>query len=1206
MLLGLAARQLWNRVSINSLLWQVRKLPAASLIVLLGLVSIPALADQIRYVYDEAGRLVQVTSPDGSGTAYQYDAIGNILSVKRITPGGVFISEFSPNSGQPGAQVTVYGSGFDEVATNNTVTVNGAPATVVSATKTILSVNVPANATTGKITVTNSNGTATSVSDFVIATASAPNITSFSPAMGPAGTAITISGTNFGAQPVANKVTIGTFATTVSSASTTQLGIAAPSIAASGKIGVATINGKAISTNDFYALPPGVNSADVVFTGRLVVGGSALTVQIGTAGKKAIVLFDGSAKQMLSLLSTAGTFSSSPGATIYTPDGKTFTTGGISNSGTLDFTALPTSGTYTMVLSSSAAGNVALQLKAEDTGTLVVDGPAKAISLSAGQNGRYTFVGKAGQYLGLGYTNVVVNPSLSITYKVLKPDGTLLFSDYWSNSNSNNLPMLPVAGTYTLLVDPSSISTASLSLWVSEDISGQLTPGQTATVTSTRVGQNFRQTFNGTAGQRYWLMLSNGTFSSAANVLVLKPDGTNLTTTSVASSTVKVEIPALPTNGTYTILIDPTTTVIGKVDVQLNLVDPDIIGNIAVDGASVPVALTVRQRALLTFTGTAGQRLGLGYSNVSVSPAGQSITYTIFKPDGTQLFSDFWSNNNSNNLPALPVSGQYTLQVEQTTLATVSELITLSTDMPGTVIPDGAPTTFNTARVGQNARLTFDGTAGQKFWLNLANGTFPNPAIVTILKPDGTSLVSTSVSTSTKADVPALPVTGTYTIFIDPNTANVGKVDVQLNTMVPDLTGSVDVDGAALPISLQVRQRAMITFNGTAGQRLGLGYANVVTNPASQITYYTVFKPDGSQLFSDYWGNSNSNNLPVLPLSGTYTIQIQSASGTYATTNLSLLVSSELTGAIVPDAGPVTMNITRIGQNGRLTFDAAAGQRYWLKLRAGTFAGPATLYIYKPDGSTLTSTAVTTSQDLDTGVLPVSGTYTLWIDPTVTATGKVDVEFVTIPADFTSPIAIDGNAVSLNLAVKQRAVLSFTGTAGQRLGLGYTGVSTVPVSTNVYYYVNKPDGTQLFSDWWSNANSNDVPALPVNGTYTVVVQATNAFASVTTNVWLSADISGTLIQNNPSTTVQISRVGQNARLTFNGTAGQAYTLSFTGGTFPSSATVTVLKPDGTTLSSTSVTSSATLSLSALATTGTYTVFIGPAGATTGQVNVQLQ
>ena len=73
--------------------------------------------------------------------------------------------------------------------------------TVKSATA--IQATVPAGATTGPMSVTTPGGTATSATNFTV-TASAPTITSFAPTSGPAGTSVTISGTNFtGATAVA-------------------------------------------------------------------------------------------------------------------------------------------------------------------------------------------------------------------------------------------------------------------------------------------------------------------------------------------------------------------------------------------------------------------------------------------------------------------------------------------------------------------------------------------------------------------------------------------------------------------------------------------------------------------------------------------------------------------------------------------------------------------------------------------------------------------------------------------------------------------------------------------------------------------------------------------------------------------------------------------------------------------------------------------
>ncbi|UMR29606.1 RHS repeat protein [Massilia sp. MB5] len=87
-----------------------------------------AIAGEVRYVYDETGRLVQVISPDGSSVEYRYDAVGNIASAKKLGESTLAITEFSPNSGGAGILVRIYGSGFDPSPAANTVRFNGAQA----------------------------------------------------------------------------------------------------------------------------------------------------------------------------------------------------------------------------------------------------------------------------------------------------------------------------------------------------------------------------------------------------------------------------------------------------------------------------------------------------------------------------------------------------------------------------------------------------------------------------------------------------------------------------------------------------------------------------------------------------------------------------------------------------------------------------------------------------------------------------------------------------------------------------------------------------------------------------------------------------------------------------------------------------------------------------------------------------------------------
>jgi hypothetical protein len=165
------------------------------------------------------------------------------------------ITSFTPTSGQAGCVVTITGTNFDnpavsDVEFNNT---NAANFAVISATQ--IRAEVAAGTTTGKIDVTNVDATATSTADFTIAAGTcSPTITSFTPTCGPAGTSVTITGTNL--LDAVNSAGAVTFNTTTASStsvvSATQITAFVPSGATTGKVKVDTgVGTAATSTADF-------------------------------------------------------------------------------------------------------------------------------------------------------------------------------------------------------------------------------------------------------------------------------------------------------------------------------------------------------------------------------------------------------------------------------------------------------------------------------------------------------------------------------------------------------------------------------------------------------------------------------------------------------------------------------------------------------------------------------------------------------------------------------------------------------------------------------------------------------------------------------------------------------------------------------------------------------------------------------------------
>jgi len=127
----------------------------------------------VQYGYDELGRLTIVVDGAGNAAVYHYDAVGNLLSIQRITaaevPEPVAIYALSPPRGRAGSTVSILGKGLGATAGQSTVTfTGGAAATVTGASPTALRVTVPGSALNGPISVAAPAGSAVSPMPFKV------------------------------------------------------------------------------------------------------------------------------------------------------------------------------------------------------------------------------------------------------------------------------------------------------------------------------------------------------------------------------------------------------------------------------------------------------------------------------------------------------------------------------------------------------------------------------------------------------------------------------------------------------------------------------------------------------------------------------------------------------------------------------------------------------------------------------------------------------------------------------------------------------------------------------------------------------------------------------------------------------------------------------------------------------------------------------
>jgi hypothetical protein len=592
--------------------------------------------------------------------------------------------------------------------------------------------------------------------------------------------------------------------------------------------------------------------------------------------------------------------------------------------------------------------------------------------------------------------------------------------------------------------------------------------------------------------------------------------------------------------------------------------------------------------ALIVFDGTAGRKV-----SATASGSMTSGTLQINSPTGTGLVSvGITSNGGFTDSTTLPVSGTYTILV----VASVAGSLTLNlydaTDVQATITPGGSSVTVTTVP-GQNEYLTFPGFFGQQIGINLTNGSYSS-CNLTLYAPNGSTLKSGFCSGSTDTITPfTLTAYGTYKLSIDPQGSSSGSVIVQV-TSVPPVTGTIAPGGPPVTVqTTQAGQDAVLTFSGTAGQKVSLTVTSV-TNPSA---YVYLVKPDGTNqtniAISTGCGSTCFMDTQTLATTGTYTLWVAHNYTYTGSETLQLYnVPADATGTITIGGSAVSVATTVPGQNASLTFSATSGQKVSMSLSAGTYSS-CNLTLYDPNGASVKTGSCSGSTGfVDTATLATTGTYKIFVDPQGAATGGVTV-LLNNDADVTGTITIGGSAVTVTTTVVgQDGRLTFSGTAGQQVSLAVTSVT----NPSAYVYLVKPDGTNQTNIAISSGCPcyMDKQTLATTGTYTLWIAHNYTYkGSETLQLYNVVDATGTVAVGGSSATLTINTVGQDGSVTFSGTSGQQVTVHITNNTI-GNVTVSLKDPNNNTLTST-LSSSASFNLTSqtLSTTGTFTIFIDP-------------
>ena len=611
--------------------------------------------------------------------------------------------------------------------------------------------------------------------------------------------------------------------------------------------------------------------------------------------------------------------------------------------------------------------------------------------------------------------------------------------------------------------------------------------------------------FDAVAGQRFVVDATSLRIGDA-QLRLYSPTGALLKRAGdLAVGTAFLDTTVAPVTGAYSVAIDGRTA--GSGNLFVRSVPPDSTGTITRGVAQTVSTTAAGQVALRSFSGTAGQRVALQYSQLNLADDGRQLARLLFvHPNGTKLGTEaglgvFNAGEGLVDTVTLPVTGTYQVKFDPLFRAVGSVRLLLHAvppDLTGIAVV-GTPFTVTTA-VGQNASRTFSATAGQRYAFHATSHNYRG-VFVRILRPDGLEVDARSFAPITGFIGPfTAPTTGTYRIVVDPLSAGTGTMTAVLRTVPPDSTGTLTVGTAQTVTTTAPGQNAVRTFTATAGQRFALTASDATFHASVHVTEAQL-ETEVTDVFTVAPGNEPfwTDAFGVLS-AGTFRVRIDGSEGEVGSVRLLLRsVPADSSGTLTP--GVTSQIVTTVpGQNARRTFTAQAGQRVGIQFTHSTLGGR--LELFSPSGEQLLDRDASLSfQDEPQGlggepVLPETGTYELRLNPLDQGIGRVDALLYVAPPDSTGTIAVGGPAQTVTLAAGQTAVRTFSGTAGQRLVVRVTGntfpgetvVSVENDSGSAGLFLGGPTGELPVELWASGAQRLTIrPSFAATGSVTVQV-----------------------------------------------------------------------------------------------------------------------
>jgi hypothetical protein len=389
---------------------------------------------------------------------------------------------------------------------------------------------------------------------------------------------------------------------------------------------------------------------------------------------------------------------------------------------------------------------------------------------------------------------------------------------------------------------------------------------------------------------------------------------------------------------------------------------------------------------------------------------------------------------------------------------------------------------------GDTATLTFTGTANTEIYVDVVASTLPDQCNVLQLLDPAQHLIATGCIVGGKGgiDTTLLPVDGQYTVLLDPDGQAVGRADIAIVTAT-DQSATTTIDGDPVVATISSAGSVVrVQFTATAGQKVFVN-ATAATLP-DQCAVLVLLDPAQHQIATGcVLAGSGYIDATLLVAPGQYTVLVDPAGRDTGSVTIHVLSTTDTTTSIVEGGDPVGVTIDKAGAVARLTFTGTAGQKVFVDVPTTTLPDQCgVLSLLDPTGRIISGGCILGGTGyIDGTVLPVSGKYTVVVDPDQLRTGTAQVR-VSLATDQRLTVFVGGSGVTATVG-QPGAVsrITFAGYNGEQIVIDVSAGTLADGCGVLSLY--DPHSAYLTGGCILGGKATITATLSLNGQYTLLL-----------------------------------------------------------------------------------------------------------------------